>query len=389
MKKNLTKKIALILAIILVLGCFSGCKTAGSKAPLQAVIDTSGLAGTEIVIDLSGNNGTTNPDQQQPDTQQPDVQQPDTQTPDVQEPDTQQPDVQEPDTQEPDVQEPSGENGEENNGGEDEPAVQKPAYDPAKALKIVCYNIKCAWYSKTIDQVAAQLKEENADIVGLQEVDCNTSRSKGINQTQVIAEKAGYPYYYFEPVIDLTNPNKNEKAPDNLEKNAYGHAILSKYPIKKSNIIWPKAQVTSSSEEVRNFGRHEIDVNGKTVVVYNGHLNFSIGREQYFEIQENYMSKDKYAICMGDFNETHEEFGAVYFDNDKYYNFSFGEDGTGGTTQVYRGEEGKKSQVIDHIIVTRDTFVWKDDEVQNGYYVREHDGASDHNMIYCYVNLLD
>ncbi len=386
MKKNLTKRIALILVIIMVLGCFSGCKTAGSKAPLQAVIDTNGLAGTEIEIDLSGNNGTTDTDQQ-----------PDNQTPDVQEPDTQQPDEQEPDTQEPDTQEPSGENGEENNGGEEtpdeeKPAVQKPAYDPAKALKIVCYNIKCAMYGKTIDQVAQQLKEEDADIVGLQEVDCNTSKTyrksnvvSDIDQVKIIAEKAGYPYCAFEPVIDLS-ASKNEPASADLRENAYGHAIMSKYPIKKSEIIWPEAQAKGDAE-VRNFGRHEIDVNGKTVVFYNCHLDFSLGREQYFEVQENYMAKDKYAVCVGDFNETFDEFG-VYFDFEKFYNFSFGDDST-GKSQVYRGTETKKSQVIDHIIVTKDTFVWKDDEVQNGYYVREHDGASDHNMIYCYVNLLD
>jgi hypothetical protein len=34
-------------------------------------------------------------------------------------------------------------------------------------------------------------------------------------------------------------------------------------------------------------------------------------------------------------------------------------------------------------------FKSKDDEVQNGYYFRWHDGASDHQMIYGYVNLLD
>ena len=86
-------------------------------------------------------------------------------------------------------------------------------------------------------------------------------------------------------------------------------------------------------------------------------------------------------------NETFDEFG-VFFDNEKFYNFSFGDD---GNSPVYRTnkETGKTSQVIDHIIVSRDTFVWKDDEVKNGYYFRWHDGASDHQMIYAYVNLLD
>ena len=206
---------------------------------------------------------------------------------------------------------------------------------------------------------------------------------KTIDQIATIAGMAGYEYYYFEPVVSLDNTK--EKAPEGATSNLYGHAVMSKYPIKKSEIVWPDAQGTT--EEPRNFGRHEIDVDGTTIVFYNGHLDGTVGREQYFQLQEEWMSKDDYAICVGDFNETYSEFQA-YFDYDKYYCFAFGPEGDSSTI-VMRGKEGSKSQVIDHIIVTKDKFVWKNGgEKDNGYYVTEHDGASEHNMSYCYLNII-
>ncbi len=258
--------------------------------------------------------------------------------------------------------------------------VVKPVYDEAKELVVVSYNIKCAMYGKTIDQVAEQIKAVDADIVGFQEVDYFTGRSTPADQIAAIAEKAGFPYYKFEPVIELSNNNKTEKAPEDADMDLYGHAIMSKYPITKSEIIWPKAQ--SKDGEPRNFGRHEIDVDGTTVAFYNTHLDFSLGRDQYTEVQEKYMAKDEYAICVGDFNENYSEFG-VFFDYDKFYNFTFGEN---GENVIVRSETNK--QLIDHIIVTKDKFVWKDGGLGNGLYQKEHNGASDHHMLYCYLNIV-
>lgn len=265
-------------------------------------------------------------------------------------------------------------------GCKKEPGV-KPAYDESKALVVVSYNIKCAMYGKTIDQVAEQIKAVDADIVGFQEVDYFTGRSTPADQIAAIAEKAGFPYYQFEPVITLTS-NSKDRATEEDDVDLYGHAIMSKYPIKKSEIIWPEAQ--SDDGEPRNFGRHEIDVDGTTVAFYNTHLDFTKGREQYLEVQEQYMAKDRYAICVGDFNENYSEFG-VYFDFEKFYNFTFGES-PDGENVIVRKETNK--QLIDHIIVTKDRFVWKDGGLGNGLYQKEHDGASDHHMIYCYLNIV-
>ena len=261
------------------------------------------------------------------------------------------------------------------------PPAVKPDYDESKALVVVSYNIKCAMYGKTIDKVAAQIKAVDADIVGLQEVDYFTGRSTPADQVAAIAEKAGFPYYKFEPVLELTN-NSKTKAPEDADFDVYGHAILSKYPIKKSEIIWPTAQTITETSELRNFGRHEIDMDGTVIAFYNCHLDSLQGRRQYYEIQGKYMAKDEYAICVGDFNENHTEFGS-FFDYDKFYNFTFGEN---GTNIITRGSS--KKQLIDHIIVTKDKFVWKDGGLGNGLYQTEHNGASDHHMIYCHLNII-
>ncbi len=269
----------------------------------------------------------------------------------------------------------------EESGSGNESASDRPPFSKSKALKIVSFNIKhCG--TAGITAVAELLKQVDGDIVGLQEVDCNATRSGNKDQMKILAELAGYKYYYFAPVIQLGG-NKTKPAPANLNKQAYGHGILSKYPIKESQIIWPSAQ--SATGEIRNYERHKIDVNGKIVTFYNTHSDFEKGRLQYAEVQDKYMSKDKYAICVGDLNETMDEFGS-YFNDDKFYNFGFGEN---MNSPILRDKGGKKAQVIDHIIVTKDTMVWYDEMVQNGYYIVPHGGASDHNLIYAYINLLD
>ncbi len=257
----------------------------------------------------------------------------------------------------------------------DEEEETKKPFSMDKAIKVATFNIKNAMGGKTIDQIATMLKELDADLIGLQEVYCNNPKVSGGNQVQTIAEKAGYPYYYFTPCIQIGDNHTKYTGTDN----AAGQAIISKHPILTSEVIWPSDQ---GDFGLRNFARHEIDINGKTVAFYNCHLDFDKGRFQYEEVQDRYMSKDQYAICVGDFNETMDEM-FLQFDYEKFYSFAFGEE----MENPYRNKKG--NQVIDHIVVTKDTMSWYDEEVQNGYYVIPHNGASDHNLVYGYVNLLD
>ncbi len=243
-----------------------------------------------------------------------------------------------------------------------EPIIVKPIPKPAgyeDYMTVVSFNIKCAMYSATWNKVVGQLKSINADIVGLQECDFNTTRSGPGNQVKKLAEDAGYRYWYFAKTIDHRGGE-------------YGHGILSKYPISNSEVTFFKSQ----SGETRNVERHEIEIDGKTLVFYNTHLNGTVN--QYREIH-NMMIKDKYAVLTGDLNFEPIKLEG-WMDADVFLALN------GGPTLKHKVKTTSGS-CIDNIIVTKNTIdYWFDEKAQTGITVHKSD-ASDHNMIYGYIKL--
>ncbi len=223
------------------------------------------------------------------------------------------------------------------------------------ALKIVTFNVKCGWYGKTLDGIAELLKEVDADIVGLQEVDVATRRSLAnsdvVNQVEYIAEQAGYPYWYFAKALDY-------------QGGFYGHGVLSKHPILNSTVIWPDAQ--NKEKEVRNIERHEIRVGDKVVGFHNCHLDFTFGPDQYKEIEVSYMTRDKYSIFVGDMNTRAERLDGI-LDTEKF--------------ELLPG-----AARIDHVIISKDTIDYEKDAEGNGRTVIETE-TSDHNLIYSLLTL--
>ncbi|GAB3010370.1 endonuclease/exonuclease/phosphatase family protein [Niabella terrae] len=69
-----------------------------------------------------------------------------------------------------------------------------------------------------LDAVATVIKAQHPDIVALQEVDVHTARSGKIDEAALLAEKAGFPYYYFAKSIDHDGGD-------------YGVALLSRFPL--------------------------------------------------------------------------------------------------------------------------------------------------------------
>ncbi len=237
-------------------------------------------------------------------------------------------------------------------------------------LKIVSFNVKCGWYGKTLDGVAALLKEIDGDIVGLQELDVNTSRSLKhcdvVNQLEYIAEKAGYPYWCYTKVLEYKG-------------GWYGHGIVSKYPILNNTVIWPKAQ--SEKGEVRNISRQEIDVGeGKIVTFYNCHLDGRHGFEQYAEAQNDYMMHEPYPIFVGDMNTRPEQL-VGHLDTEKFVSLTGGED----LSHFIKTSGG--GNAIDHIILSRRTMTYEMGDTETGLHVVPHGGNSDHNLVYALVEL--
>lgn len=93
------------------------------------------------------------------------------------------------------------------------------------------------YYVKALDKISQEILEWDVDIVCLQEVDFDSSRSHHINQAQYIARKSGFPFvaeaasweshYIPFPYWPLKN---------NFGKMKSGGAILSKFPISDHEV---------------------------------------------------------------------------------------------------------------------------------------------------------
>lgn len=109
-----------------------------------------------------------------------------------------------------------------------------------------------------LDLVANAIKAMDADIITLEEVDQNTTRSDGLDQAKVIAEKTGM-YYLFGKATDMKGGN-------------YGNAILSKYPIVKSKTFL----LPSGDFEQRSLMLSQINVPAfdSPIYVFNTHFDW-------------------------------------------------------------------------------------------------------------------
>ena len=167
-----------------------------------------------------------------------------------------------------------------------------------KTLRIGSYNIKhAADANLNLNTIAQIIKSQNLDIVGLQEIDYKTSRSKKVDQPAKLAEYAEMPYYVFVRAIDY-------------QGGEYGTLILSKYPIISSEVI----PLESWDKEGRALGHAVIDIGGKTIDFFNTHLSYedrALRTLQFFEVSEKTDLCENF-ILTGDFNTADfSEFGVL------------------------------------------------------------------------------
>lgn len=90
----------------------------------------------------------------------------------------------------------------------------------AQSLKVISYNIHHGADKdeiNTLQEIGEFIKNSNADLVGLQEVDSLCNRSGKVDQMKVLAEMTGM-YYAFQRHFDY-------------DGGAYGLGILSRFPI--------------------------------------------------------------------------------------------------------------------------------------------------------------
>ena len=121
-------------------------------------------------------------------------------------------------------------------------------------IKLITYNTcnmgrTTKWDPKKGNNVINFLKEENPDIICLQEY--TFSNKKGLLSEDIIKkELKNYPYYHFERATS---------------SHMGGLAVFSKYPIRKTAKIDYESLYNTSC-------LYELDVNGKRIAVINNHL---------------------------------------------------------------------------------------------------------------------
>lgn len=195
-----------------------------------------------------------------------------------------------------------------------------------KDLKIISYNMGFAagpmqhtladdhpnsFFMENLDNLILMIKEQEGDIVLLQEVDLDSKRSGYFNQFEYIMEKLDWGYA--APVVDwdLYFPLRKER------KIVKATAVISKYPI-----ISNEYTLTSAKPNFENFllnifyypllwkstmQRVTVDFGGRALDLYNVHLcvwnrNARVGQAKFLVDWIKKAGPDKDFIIGGDFN---------------------------------------------------------------------------------------
>jgi endonuclease/exonuclease/phosphatase family metal-dependent hydrolase len=132
---------------------------------------------------------------------------------------------------------------------------RQEAVPEKNVIKLLTYNVMAFGYQphkkNKPNPIIQYIIDSRADIVCMQEYMVGKS-ADFLTQEQIIKALDMYPYHYNLPLVDY-------------QKYAIGLAIYSKYPVTKS---W-KVRYDSASN---GSTVHEMDVNGKKLIVVNNHL---------------------------------------------------------------------------------------------------------------------
>ena len=163
-------------------------------------------------------------------------------------------------------------------------------------LKIMSYNTQHCLNFITrkidFDIIADTIQQCGADMIGLQEIRDKGQDAEYQAQTKILAEKLGYPYYYFAEAIRFGGANP------------YGNAIISRYPIKSAETIKipdPEIPKYDGYYETRCLLKATIAVgSGLSVLV----SHFGLNPDEQEHAVETVISHIPKAHCvvMGDFN---------------------------------------------------------------------------------------
>ena len=81
---------------------------------------------------------------------------------------------------------------------------------------------------RRLEQMADLLAESRLDLLVLNEVDFDSVRTHGLNQAEIIARRAGFPFLVEQTNVDAALPGVRIRT---------GNALLSRYPLTDSRVI--------------------------------------------------------------------------------------------------------------------------------------------------------
>ncbi len=169
----------------------------------------------------------------------------------------------------------------------------------ARTIRVMSYNIHVGFgMDKKLDlaRIAAVIKRERADIVGLQEVDRGVERTGRVDQIAELARLTGMDYAFA--------PNLR------YQGGWYGVAILSRFPI--TNFEHRRYRNRREAER-RGFIRAEIPIDDLRLQFVTTHLDYQFADGRLFEAEQLLRALDPIRdplIVAGDFND--EPTGQTY-----------------------------------------------------------------------------
>ena len=234
------------------------------------------------------------------------------------------------------------------------------------SIRLATFNI-AANKKPDVVKLNELLKNNQVNVVGLQEVDVNTTRNP-YDMLEKFTEQGDYEYSYFQKAIDMK---------DGVGE--YGIGLLSNLELSNST---GGSLNSEGIKEARAWQKSDIEFNGKIIAVYNAHLtheSIEARTKQLLELKQ-IMDQDttEYKVAFGDFNvdQRHDEIYPFLED----YNIANGKDGKWYDT--YNSvDSSMKTNAIDNIITSRNI------EISNITMVETT--LSDHNMLYADAKLLD
>src|SRR4051794_2055653 len=137
----------------------------------------------------------------------------------------------------------------------------------SETLRVATYNVHgCVGVDRqrSESRIAEVIASMNADVVGLQELDANRTRSARVDQAALIAERLGWNHL-FHPAMHHGDEQ-------------YGNAIISRFPLRLRRAIELPGEGSWYCRETRIALRAEVESPLGLVEIVNTH--FGLGRSE-------------------------------------------------------------------------------------------------------------